>query len=378
MLELILYVLYGLLTLISVVVAWKLMFAFKHFRMKQLMSVPSMISDMPSVSVCIPARNETHAMTECLERVIASTYPKLEIIVLDDSSGDNTSVLIKSFAHAGVRFVEGSPLPEGWLGKNNALQGLLDEASGTYILFMDVDTTIEPDTIQQLVAYALQEKATMVSVLPRRKDNWRMSVLFGTLRYYLELIMHRKSSPAASSSAWLIERRSLIDEVGGIASVRTAVQPEARIAAFYSMTSRYRFIIGTQLLGVSYDKRWKSQIDTSIRLLYPVIGGRVWAAVLALITFMLLIQPIVSLLATVVTGWTLIQIVAVWQLVVFGALYGLYLSRVWDSAWWFGMLLWPVIIVQEFVVFCVSLNRYINGTVQWKGRPVMLRRQKKV
>ena len=64
-------------------------------------------------------------MNDCLERVVASTYPKLEIIVLDDHSQDNTSALIKSFAHKGVRFVEGTKLPEGWLGKNHALQLLL-------------------------------------------------------------------------------------------------------------------------------------------------------------------------------------------------------------------------------------------------------------
>ena len=40
---------------------------------------------LPSVSVCIPARNETHAMSECLESVLASDYPKLEAIVLDDT-----------------------------------------------------------------------------------------------------------------------------------------------------------------------------------------------------------------------------------------------------------------------------------------------------
>src|SRR5688572_18125111 len=92
-------------------------------------------TDLPSVTVCIPARNEGHALTDCLQRVVASTYERLEIIVLDDVSGDDTSALIKSFASEGVRFVKGSKLPSGWLGKNHALQGLLDEASGTFVLF---------------------------------------------------------------------------------------------------------------------------------------------------------------------------------------------------------------------------------------------------
>ena len=41
--------------------------------------------DLPTVSVCIPARNERHAMTACLEGVLASDYEKLEIIPADAS-----------------------------------------------------------------------------------------------------------------------------------------------------------------------------------------------------------------------------------------------------------------------------------------------------
>ncbi|MCD8561812.1 glycosyltransferase, partial [Candidatus Saccharibacteria bacterium] len=116
-------------------------------------------SDMPSVSVCIPARNEQHALADCLQRVIASTYERLEIIVLDDVSGDDTSALIRSFAQDGVRFVQGKALPPGWLGKNHALQGLLEEASGSYVLFMDVDTRLEPQAIEHLVRYAQSHRA---------------------------------------------------------------------------------------------------------------------------------------------------------------------------------------------------------------------------
>ena len=131
--------------------------------------------EAPSVSVCIPARNETHAMAQCLERVLASDYKKLEIIVFDDSSTDDTSILVRSFAHAGVRFVPGTALPEGWLGRNHALEVLAREASGTYVVFMDVDTNITPTTISQLVGYMMTENLVMASVLPGRSDTGRAS-----------------------------------------------------------------------------------------------------------------------------------------------------------------------------------------------------------
>ncbi|MEK7621000.1 MAG: hypothetical protein AAB395_01455, partial [Patescibacteria group bacterium] len=36
------------------------------------------LDDVPSVSLCIPARNETHALADCLTSAISSDYPKLE------------------------------------------------------------------------------------------------------------------------------------------------------------------------------------------------------------------------------------------------------------------------------------------------------------
>lgn len=363
-------ILYGLLTIISVVFAWKLMFVFKHFKMKKFISEPSLLGDIPSVSVCIPARNETAAMTECLERVIASTYPKLEIIVLDDSSADNTSYLIKAFARSGVRFVEGSPLKDGWLGKNFALQGLLHEASGSLVLFMDVDTIIQPDTIEQLVSYMRQEKATMVSVLPTRQDGWRSSVLFSTMRYFWELIIHSKSNPAASSSAWMINRHQLIKELNGFNDLKSVIQPEAILASRLSLQNKYRFLISTPMIGVSFEKKWSSQVDTSVRLLYPMVGGKLTGAFAALLLLLLLNLPILFILYGLVDGWTVTQTAALWQLSVFMAIYGIYLGTVWKRSWWAGALLWPYTIAQETVLLITSVVAYSIHNVTWKGRPV--------
>lgn len=371
MLELVLTILYGVLTAISIYFAWQLTHILKRFKMKRLLSEPSMLHDLPSVSVCIPARNETNTMSECLERVIASTYPKLEVIVLDDSSVDNTSYLIKSFAHAGVRFVEGTDLSDGWLGKNHALQGLLDEASGSIVLFMDVETRINPDTIEQLVSYMLQENAAMVSVLPLRSDVWRASALFGTMRFFWEVILHRQSKPAVASSAWMIDRKLLIKQMNGFNDLKSAIQPESILAARLSLINKYRFLVGTPILGVSFAKSWMSQMDTSIRLLLPSVGGRIIYVFSFFIFLVLLNLPTLFVIDGFIDGWSIVQIVALWQLCVFIALYGLFLNTVLGKSWWVGALLWPVIVLQELVLLVASVIGYGRHTITWKDRPIL-------
>jgi glycosyltransferase involved in cell wall biosynthesis len=325
--------------------------------------------EAPSVSVCIPARNETHAMTQCLERVLASDYKKMEVVVFDDESADNTSFLINSFAHAGVRFIPGSDLPEGWLGRNHALEVLAREASGTYIIYLNVDTHITPTTISQLVSYAMTEKLEMLSVIPGRNDIWRPNVLFGHLRYFWEIILSRESSPATSSSLWMIKRHTFLDTIGGLISHKSEVEPEERLAAIIG-TKAYHCLVSDQRLGVSYEKKWQSQYETSRRLLYPMVGGNWFGGLVALVVLALLNVPLLLVLSGLIVGWMTMHSVALAYVVLFSLLYGRYTHAVWRRNWWIGALSWPVIILQELALFIASMTGYIQGTITWKGRPV--------
>jgi glycosyltransferase involved in cell wall biosynthesis len=324
-------------------------------------------NDLPTVTVCIPARNEMHAMTQCLEHVLASNYEKLEIVVYDDSSVDDTSVLVRSFAHEGVRFVPGTKLPAGWLGRNYALETLAKEASGEYVLFLDVDTLIQPTTISQLVNYTIAAKATMVSVLPQRSDLWRPSVFFSTLRYFWQLIFNGKSSPAVSSSAWLIERESFLAR-GGFESHKAEVQPETHIAT--SLGLAYSPLVSNAAFGVSFEKRWGSQIETSRRLLLPMTGGAWWQGVLGVLGLIFLNVPFFTVLTSITIGWTLEHSIMMAITVLFMAVYGYYTHRMWTKGWWLGALLFPAVIFQELVVFIQSIIGYARRSITWKGRPV--------
>lgn len=370
-----LYVVHGVVATILVVVSWRLGHGLHRFRYTTTMTPAQVLKDMPSVSVVIPARNESHAMTDCLQAVINSTYPKLEIIVLNDSSADRTSSLIKAFAHDGVRFIDGVRLPEGWLGKNHALDSLVREASGTYVLFMDVDTRIAPSTIAQLVAYTVQEKAAMVSVLPRREDGIQFNKLFSPLRYFWEIIFHRTESPAVASSGWLVERASFMDAFGGFPNLKDRVQPEAAVAAHYDVQGRYRFVIGTSQLGLHYEKKWRSQVATSIRLLFPLIGGRFSQAFISVLDLLIVVSPLFIIAAGAFIGWTVHQAIALILWTGFAVMYAVYLQRVWKRGWWLAAWFWSITIIQEAILILVSACKYIRGRVLWKGRPVMLSAQ---
>ena len=363
----------GVIALIFSGFGWRLTRSLRRFVPPALPKKPYTDDTAPTVSLCIPARNEQHVMTDCLARALQSTYPKLEIIVLDDSSTDNTSALIKSFAHEGVRFVEGSPLPPGWLGKNHALQGLLNEASGDYILFLDVDTMLAPGAIDTLVRCAENDNVAMVSVLPRRNDDWRGSVFFSPLRYYWELIFHRRLAPASSSAAWLIRRDELLTRFDGFKAFRATFRPEAHIAAELSQRGRYRFYVSSPSFGVAYEKKWRSQLLTSIRLLFPSLGGKRSLSLFAMLDLLLLFSPFVTFWWALQTDRPFIAGAILSLGAAYAVLYGIYTHAVWQKGWYIGMLLWPIIVLQEALLIGASCIAHTMHKVAWKGRPIRRR-----
>ena len=350
------------------VAAWrKLDRVFQLFRVQPLAERGDEGGDMPSVSLCIPARNETHAMSDCLESALRSSYPKLEIIVLDDGSRDTTGQLIRAFAHAGVRFVEGSPLPDGWLGKNHALDELAHEASADIILFADVDTRFSPHSIERIVRYLQVENAEMVSVLPTRVDPTRSSAVLATMRSFWNILGHTKRQPASASAAWMI-RRPALDAAGGFAARPLTVSPDKFFARATAEHGAYRFAISSPWFGVSYEKKVSSQYETAIRLYYPLFGtkGIAWRSaglVLALAPWFVLVLAAVYanavlLVATAATLGVSI-LVHMW-----------YLGVVRSRLHVLSIVVFPFVMCREIGLLIRSRYDYHRGAVQWKGRPV--------
>ena len=102
-----------------------------------------------TISVIIPAYNAERFLGESLDSVLAQTYTELEIIVVNDASSDGTAAVIERYAARDrrVRAVHKSVNEGVSYARNDAL----DLATGEYLLFVDSDDWIEPDTCQRAV-----------------------------------------------------------------------------------------------------------------------------------------------------------------------------------------------------------------------------------
>ena len=105
------------------------------------------LAEPPSLSVVVPARNESANITRCVASLRASTYAALEVIVVDDHSSDDTARLAREAAggDSRIRVVAARDLEPGWLGKQWACAHGASLARGRVLCFTDADTVHAPD-----------------------------------------------------------------------------------------------------------------------------------------------------------------------------------------------------------------------------------------
>lgn len=113
----------------------------------------------PLVSIIVPVYNAQKGLSRCLESICSQTYQKLEIIVLNDGSMDDSLAICEQFRAKDPRIVVVDKENEGVSRTRNAGLTL---AQGDYIQFVDSDDALDPDYTQNLVQAALQHNADLV------------------------------------------------------------------------------------------------------------------------------------------------------------------------------------------------------------------------
>lgn len=107
----------------------------------------------PLVSVIIPVYNVEQYLKCCLDSVVSQTYKKIEIILIDDGSTDNSGRICDEYANEDTRIRVIHQVNGGQaLARNNAMKYV----NGDYILYVDSDDILTKDHIEYLVN--LQQK----------------------------------------------------------------------------------------------------------------------------------------------------------------------------------------------------------------------------
>lgn len=117
-------------------------------------------SSAPTVSVIIPAYNAADTLARCVASVQAQAYSRLEIILIDDGSTDDTAKIAATLAASDRRIRVHHQSNQGLSAARNAG---IKQATGSYLTFVDADDTIDPALVSTLYHLVEQHQVLLAA-----------------------------------------------------------------------------------------------------------------------------------------------------------------------------------------------------------------------
>ena len=186
----------------------------------------------PTVSVIIPAFNEERVIASSVARVLASDYPSLDVIVVDDGSKDRTSAIVAE-EFANEPRVTLLTLRNG--GKAAALNRAMGHARGEIIIALDADTQFEPTTIRRLARWFSDPEMGAVAGDARVGNRVNLVTRWQAIEYITAQNLERRALAGFDAmtvvpgavGAW---RRAALEQVGGYPEDTLAEDQDLTIA----------------------------------------------------------------------------------------------------------------------------------------------------
>jgi chlorobactene glucosyltransferase len=337
------------------------------------------------VSVIIPARNESQGIETVIRSVLDSTYPDLELIVVDDRSTDDTAERVLRLAQGDsrLRLVAGLDLPPGWYGKPWACRQGYQAATGEVLVFTDADTRHQPALVAHAVGALQQESADLVTIAPRQRcvSFWervimpQIWVLLG-LRFHPETVNRaRRERDVIANGQFVCVRRASYEAVGTHAAVRGEVAEDLALAqAFWRSGQKLHFAFAESLMETRMYTGLAQLIEGWTKNLY--LGGRrsfpdspMLRALSPVVLSVAMLCWLVPVIRLALAGTGLLTDPPgpfVWQAVWASLAFWTLISAGMQIPPWYG-LLYPLGAAMSLYIILRSTARG-RARVEWRGR----------
>lgn len=193
-------------------------------------------SDLDTVTVIIPARNEAAVLKQTLSAVI-DQGDNVRVILVNDRSTDDTARIAGQFGSEKLLAVSGQPLPKGWTGKLWALEQGLKHVRTDLSLCLDADIVLQPGVIAALIRKMNTDNLQLVSLMARLRmiSVWERFLIpafvyFFKMLYPFRLCNSRLSNVAAAAGGCILVQTRVLREIGGFAVLRHSLIDDCTLA----------------------------------------------------------------------------------------------------------------------------------------------------
>lgn len=171
----------------------------------------------PLVTVIVPAYNEGVVIVNSVRSLLQSKYRKLEVVIVDDGSTDDTWEIA---ARLEDRYKRVRAIHQPNSGKASALNNAIAHAKGEVVICVDADTIFSPQTIGNLVRHFSDTSVAAVAGVIKVGNVGNMLTRWQMLEYTVSIAIDRNAHSLINSimiipgacGAW---RKSVVEAAGG-------------------------------------------------------------------------------------------------------------------------------------------------------------------
>ncbi|GGB77315.1 glycosyltransferase [Dyadobacter sediminis] len=181
------------------------------------------------ISVLVAARNEEKNIERCLRSLheLEFSKNKIEFIIGDDDSDDQTAEIIKRYIADKPHFIYRKiteTLP-GLKGKANVLEQLAHLAKGQYFFFCDADIAVQPTWITAMLLHFRKKTGVVVGVTRMKKSHFLADFISMEWLYVLSTIRLAAINkiPITGMGNNMAVTREAYFAIGGYASIGFSV-----------------------------------------------------------------------------------------------------------------------------------------------------------
>lgn len=289
---------------IGVLSYWIIIHHLEFKRLPKLMVDSSFSTE--KISIIIPTRNEAKNVRRCLDSIVKQKGVSSQIIVVDDSSIDETRSIVKQYAEKyGVELLESDSLNSKMGGKSwLCYQGSI-RAVNDVMLFLDADTVLmKEDVLKRSIKTLKSQDLDFLSIFPRfdMRSVWTRLIypLYINTIVLLEpfsKVNREHSKKCFLVGAFALFRKNVYERVGGHMIVVNEIL-EDKILGEKVREKNYRFKLfnGDDLVATRIEDGIRDLWNATIRFIAG-LNHRVIVTIFLLIFYLLVfLIPIASLI----------------------------------------------------------------------------------
>lgn len=215
------------------VLLWEILGHYAFFRIPYLRQVAcDEPLQWPSVAIIFAAKDEQREIEEAVRSMLKVDYPNLKYTAVNDRSTDQTGDILNRLAEEDERLnvVHVEELPDGWLGKNNALHQAAVVTDTDYLLFTDADVSFDAECVKRAIGYTESHGVDHLTMFPKVPMpglmlNAFVVFFFKTFVLYYQAwrVSNRNSKAFLGIGAFNLVRNNAFREVGGFLRIRMEV-----------------------------------------------------------------------------------------------------------------------------------------------------------